>query len=587
MIKIEDDDIKGIEEKFKVKFDKERKIAIKNLSDTDFVACAGSGKTTMMCAKIDILTNKQPIIGNKGIAVLSLTNVAIEQIKDKLGGNHKIFKYPNYCETIQKFVTKFVLNNWYNSKYKKKIEIIDNEFFYQKIRQKLDFKKVSYLDNVNFLFEEVYTDGEDVYYNDIKIEDKKISKLSVKKNEEYINSIKTAKLELINEGIFNYRDAFEISTKYLKNNIRMKEYIRQRFEICFVDEMQDCRKWEKEFLEEFFSNICFQRIGDPNQQIYDETYWKPTDAITINNSIRNSVNIAEFAKKFEETPNEMTGNIQNGIKVKMLVYKCENILKVKEKYVEEIKKERLNEKERPIFKMIGKVAKRNLNGKIELSDFCNCTEEKTINIYNKLFLENFKKNKNNIVKTIVDMMYYLYKKIDKYNFEKIFNKEDFISRIDKFIDKEDLYDKLKYNKGEIYEFSKTYSKNILINIFTNKKYFIEMYNKFIEEEISENNVMKLIEDEIKIEVKTIAGVKGETHTATLVCETFYKNYDMEYIIDNYIKQNKKNKTIVDLLHSLYVAFTRPTDMLCIAIREEVYKKFKEEIDALDVEIINI
>ena len=173
MIKIEDDDIKNIEEKFKVKFDKERKIAIKNLGDTDFVACAGSGKTTMMCAKIDILTNKQPIIGNKGIVVLSLTNVAIEQIKDKLGSNHTVFKYPNYCETIQKFVTKFVLNNWYNSKFKKKIEIIDNEFFHQKIREKLDFKKVLYLDRVNFLFEEVYTDGEDVYYDDVKIEDKK------------------------------------------------------------------------------------------------------------------------------------------------------------------------------------------------------------------------------------------------------------------------------------------------------------------------------------------------------------------------------------------------------------------------------
>ncbi len=67
----------------------------------------------------------------------------------------------------------------------------------------------------------------------------------------------------------------------------------------------------------------------------------------------------------------------------------------------------------------------------------------------------------------------------------------------------------------------------------------------------------------------------------------YKNYDIEYILNNYIKRNKDNKTIKDFLHSLYVAFTRPTDMLCIAIRQEVYDKFKNEIENFNVEIIHI
>ena len=115
MIVIDEKDIEKTENKFGITFDESRKEAIKNIETADIIACAGSGKTTMMCAKIDILTKKQPFNNNKGIAVLSLTNVAIEQIRSKLGKKHEIFRYPNYCETIQKFVTTFVLNSWYNS----------------------------------------------------------------------------------------------------------------------------------------------------------------------------------------------------------------------------------------------------------------------------------------------------------------------------------------------------------------------------------------------------------------------------------------------------------------------------------------
>ena len=588
MIVIDEKDIEKTENKFGITFDESRKEAIKNIETADIIACAGSGKTTMMCAKIDILTKKQPFNNNKGIAVLSLTNVAIEQIRSKLGKKHEIFRYPNYCETIQKFVTTFVLNSWYNSKFKKKIEIIDNDFFVQEIKKKIDYKKISYLERVNFLFEEIHTDGDNVFYNNINLEKKKISGLTNNKNEEYIDTIKNAKLQLVSEGIFNYRDAFEISTKYLKENRQIKNYIKQRFQICFVDEMQDCRKWEKEFLEECFSEICFQKIGDPNQQIYEDTYWTPINSIHINNSIRNSIEIAEFARRFEDIPNEMVGNKKNNIRVKILVYDIGNIFKVKEKFVEEIIKEKLDKKNEPIFKMIGKVIKRNPNGKIELFDFANHTIEKETNIYNDFFYKNLKQNKNRIRKTLIDVMYYTYKKIDKINLEKINNKKEFINRIDSFIDNDELYKKLKNNKNEIVEFSKKYIKDTLINIFKNKKYFLGVYNSIIDEKTTASDFLaEYIKDKIKVEVKSIAGVKGETHTATLVCETFYKNYDIEYILDNHIRQHKNNKTTKDLLHSLYVAFTRPTDMLCVAIRKDVYNKFKKEIDEFNVEIINV
>lgn len=47
------------------------------------------------------------------------------------------------------------------------------------------------------------------------------------------------------------------------------------------------------------------------------------------------------------------------------------------------------------------------------------------------------------------------------------------------------------------------------------------------------------------------------------------------------------KTIKNFLHKLSVGFTRPTDMLCVAITRDTYNKFVKEINDLDVEIICI
>lgn len=354
MVQICDEDIDKNEKKFHIKFDYSRREVLKNMNSVDIVACAGSGKTTIMCSKLDLLTEKQSL-ESKGIIVLSLTNVAIDQIKKKLGKSHKIFKYPNYCETIQKFVNTFILNNWYTARYKKKIEIIDNEYFVKSFINKIGPSKAKFLYKSKFSYDEIFTDGEDVFYGTKKIEEKQIGKLTKEKRNEYIQSIKRAKMELISEGILNYRDAFEIGIRYLKENKNIKNYIKNRFEIIFVDEMQDCRQWEKKFLDVCFSDIIFQRIGDPNQQIYDETCWRPSEdnVLNIRDSLRNSYNIANFSENFQCIPYKINGKKENDIKVKFIVYKKENILQVKEKFVEIIKNKKLDTIKNSEFKIIG------------------------------------------------------------------------------------------------------------------------------------------------------------------------------------------------------------------------------------------
>ena len=65
-------------------FDDERKDFIRNLNTIDLQAVPGSGKTTALLAKLVILERKLPFADNSGILVLSHTNAAIDEIKEKI-----------------------------------------------------------------------------------------------------------------------------------------------------------------------------------------------------------------------------------------------------------------------------------------------------------------------------------------------------------------------------------------------------------------------------------------------------------------------------------------------------------------------
>src|SRR5665811_11286 len=90
-------------------FDTEKINIIKCNESIDVKACPGSGKTTTLLAKLIILANQMPFEDNKGICVLTHTNVAINEIKEKLGIKAELlFRYPNHFGTIQSFVDKFL-----------------------------------------------------------------------------------------------------------------------------------------------------------------------------------------------------------------------------------------------------------------------------------------------------------------------------------------------------------------------------------------------------------------------------------------------------------------------------------------------
>lgn len=81
---------------------------------------------------------------------------------------------------------------------------------------------------------------------------------------------------------------------------------------------------------------------------------------------------------------------------------------------------------------------------------------------------------------------------------------------------------------------------------------------------------------VSVKVDTIHSVKGETLRAVLVLETIFYEHDLKVLIDKgYLKGQLPSanplKRLAEHLKRIYVAMTRPTDLLCLAVLDEHIK----------------
>src|SRR5690625_4668700 len=109
-IKISDEDIEYAEKILlpdgKV-FDEERRIFIRNLDTIDLQAVPGSGKTTALLAKLLILEKYMPLENGRGVLVISHTNAAVDEIKQRIGRHcPNLFAYPNFVRSEERRVGK-------------------------------------------------------------------------------------------------------------------------------------------------------------------------------------------------------------------------------------------------------------------------------------------------------------------------------------------------------------------------------------------------------------------------------------------------------------------------------------------------
>lgn len=114
--------------KGKKPFDTSRVDIIKENNSCYVQACPGSGKTTALLAKLIILANEMTLPDGKGVCVLTHTNVAIDEIKAKLGSKADVlFRYPNFFGTIQTFLHKYVTAAALHYFYGSQITYVDDD----------------------------------------------------------------------------------------------------------------------------------------------------------------------------------------------------------------------------------------------------------------------------------------------------------------------------------------------------------------------------------------------------------------------------------------------------------------------------
>jgi len=252
--------------------DKERRSALLENSSRDFNAVPGSGKTSLLAAKLLLLAKKWPH-ARRGICVLSHTNVARDEIARRLAQTEegaKLLSYPHFIGTIHSFVNQFLALPMLRS-LDRKVDVIDDMVFAEKALARLQqaqfYKLRFYLANQN--------NGEDIatsmFYRTAALT------LGVEKgtlpagHTASYKSLVSLKEQLTSLGIFRHRDMFAYADLALRACPHLVDVVHRRFPMVFVDEMQDT-SWDQEsFLNRIFDGkSVMQRFGDIDQKILSD-----------------------------------------------------------------------------------------------------------------------------------------------------------------------------------------------------------------------------------------------------------------------------------------------------------------------------
>ena len=292
-------------------FDEPRREFLKRRSTVDLSACPGSGKTTLIVAKLAVIARKWPH-RTKGVCVLSHTNVAREQIEHRLGSTvvgQRLLAYPHFIDTIHGFVNRFLALPWlFSNGYPSPTIDDDVTTAYRRRVLGQDYWSVqSFLEKKYASFDRLR-----IFRRDLSF-DLGGKPFPAKPSADSFQHTKRAIEAAAQAGYFCYDEMFVWANALLKDEKHLPVWLAHRFPFIILDEMQDTCKRQSRLLSMVFprnsDRIVVQRIGDPNQEIFDfsdsdsstvEPYPDPDPAycLGIPNSYRFGPQIAALASPF-------------------------------------------------------------------------------------------------------------------------------------------------------------------------------------------------------------------------------------------------------------------------------------------------
>ena len=260
-------------------------------------ACPGSGKTTTIARKILELESLNEIGGHSGVACLSFTNSAKDEINEayrKLSG--KSLQFPNHVSTIDSFINKFITLPFYN--------LLNRDFNRPKILDHTnildDMWRTTYVDRngktqdglIKPLNNPEYKakNNRSIFHlylpSEIRIEPN--GTFSINGNQPSPDKVdrtnfdkycQLIKNKQFTKGLISTNDSAYIALYLLRNNPKISEWLSLRFPFIIIDEAQDNSIMQHAIFEELIkqglNNI--ELIGDPYQSLYEWRDAKPTE----------------------------------------------------------------------------------------------------------------------------------------------------------------------------------------------------------------------------------------------------------------------------------------------------------------------
>jgi len=299
----------------KLVFDRAEQVTALVHSDTaDFQAVPGSGKTTLLGAKLALIAKRWPH-ANRGVCVLSHTNVAKGEIERRLRsvpGGERLLGYPHYIGTIQSFTNKYLALPWLRQK-GIDVKEIDDEAFVERFFQRVagDFAVKPWV-AIN-----AWKRGDAIRairYEGPDLRLATTSDTALPVSGKCIDRLTAIKGEFAAHGWLRYDDMFAYAEQVLRDVPALAPAIAYRFPWVFIDEMQDTSNLQLNILSKLFEgHTVMQRFGDVNQSILrreknnHSTAFPRASFFEVSTSLRFGPEVAAVANKLKAVGGDMQG----------------------------------------------------------------------------------------------------------------------------------------------------------------------------------------------------------------------------------------------------------------------------------------
>lgn len=603
-------------------FNDEARAIIRCWESKDVTACPGSGKTTVLLAKLKLLADRMPFRDGAGICVLSHTNVAVNEIKSKMAREADVLmSYPNFVGTLQSFVDKYIALPYLRTLTSIPIrpmesrayatlmmDAIKNNRSYCILKRLLDNQYAQsggqYKDEIDFL--------EGVQLKDDGLYPARGKKMAGRDKPSSSQYEKVVRQLLVERGVIRFSDAYRYAIDAIKNlDESYLALFSKRFKYVFIDEYQDCSPIQREVVDKIFptTQCTVFKIGDVDQSIFngkDEAQlWEPQkDNLTLSHSNRYSQEIADVLVHLRTGKERIVSNTSaSGQKPVLIVFDIDNPSCVIPRFIEILDQKGFTDPN-GIYKVIGKI--KNGSG-LKIGDYWEgfvSNNQKSNN--------NYWTHINNIQLSLLDGKLYLAEIHIKKLMCEILHLLTIKNESDRYYTTTTVKEYLFENGFESYgnslfklaslpEINRSSVDAVMRELLTsvvscgNGESYLEFLPVYFMEEIvtpeasDVNNIYSGDAKGRRIVFDTVHGVKGETHDATLYLETFEQNgRDIKRILPLLTDRPVANRPVIEYARRcVYVGLSRPKKLLCVAITGDTYESNKDAFKDWEVTDIRV